>query len=274
MKLDIMNKVVALIVARNEERYIFKVISAIKNQTLRISNIVLVDDGSTDETANIAEDFECNVISLPFHENILVGNPDLAIRWNIGLKAVMEYSPDYVLLMGGDHILPEYYVEDVINNMNDDIVIASGRISGEGFNETSPRGSGRIVKTFFWINLNNMKYPISYGWESWLLFKAMKLGYETKCFRNIVTKIERKTTLRNASSLGKAMYALGYDYKYCIGRCFLTFFRSPKAGIKMLWGWSIHKDVERLDVASFVNTMQKERFWNRLLDVIKRGGRK
>lgn len=269
-----MKKIVALIVARNEERYIFKVISAIKNQTLPISNIVFVDDGSTDETASIVESLECILISLPYHEDSLIGKLDLVKRWNIGLKKVIEYSPDYVLLMGGDHILPDYYVEELLNNMTDDIVIASGRIVGEGFNETAPRGSGRIVKMSFWIKLHNIQYPISYGWESWLLFKAMQLGYKTKCFRDIVTKIERETTLNNSSSKGKAMYALGYDYKYCIGRCFLTFFRSPKAGIKMLLGWIMHKDVKRLDVANFVNIMQKERFWNKLLDVIKRGGRK
>jgi len=269
-----MKEIVALIVARNEERQIFRVISALKNQTIPISHIVFVDDGSKDDTARIAESLDCILISLAYHEDNLVGKPDLAKRWNIGLKKVREYSPDYVLLVGGDHVLPEYYVEELLNNMTEEIVISSGRISGEGFNKIAPRGSGRLVKVSFWRDINKMQYPINYGWESWILFKAMQQGFETRCFKNIITKIERKTTLDNSRSIGKAMYALGYDYKYCIGRCFLTFFKSPKGGIKMLLGWLRHKDVVRFDFHNFVNTMQKERFWNKLLEIIKRGGRK
>lgn len=266
--------IVALIVARNEEEYISRVISALTNQTFPINNIVLVDDGSTDETANIAESLGCIVISLPFHEESLVGTPELAIRWNAGLNTVKEYSPDYVLLMGGDHVLPENYVEELLAQMTDEIVIASGRIEGEIFDENSPRGSGRLVKAPFWIQVNEMQYPVSHGWESWLLMKALQMGYETRCFREITTKIERPTSLRKSDSKGKAMYALGYDWKHALGRCFLTFFKSPRAGIEMLWGWLRHKDVKRLDVADFVNEMQHKSFWTRVWSIIKRGGRK
>jgi len=264
----------ALIVARDEEEHIFDVISALNNQTVPIERVILVDDGSTDETASIGKKLGCNVIYLPYHEGSLIGTPEIAERWNKGLKSVAKYSPEYVLLVGGDHILPENYVEELLPKMTDEIVIASGRIEGEGYTENAPRGSGRLVKASFWINENKMQYPVSNGWESWLLFKAMEMGYETKSFREIVTKIERPTSFGKAKSLGRAMYALGYDWKYALGRCFLTFFKSPKAGIKMLWGWLRHKDVKRLDVADFVNDMQSKRFWGRVLGVLKRGGRR
>lgn len=268
------DNIIALIVARNEEEHISRVISALKSQTLPINKIVLVDDGSTDETATIAERLECIVISLPFHKESLVGTPELAKRWNAGLNTVIEHSPDYVLLMGGDHVLTENYVEELLAKMIDEIVIASGRIEGEVYDENSSRGSGRLVKTSFWIQVNEMQYPITHGWESWLLMKALQMGYETRCFREITTKIERPTSLRKSNSMGKAMYALGYDWKYASGRCFLTFFKSPRAGIEMIWGWLSHKDVEKLDVADFVNKMQNKTFWNRVWSIIKRGGRK
>ena len=268
------DNIIALIVARNEEEHISRVISALKSQTFSLNKVVLVDDGSTDKTANIAERLGCIVVSLPFHEKSLVGTPELAKRWNAGLTAVIEYYPDYVLLLGGDHVLPENYVEELLEKMTDEIVVASGRIEGEPYTENTPRGSGRLVKASFWIKENKMQYPVRYGWESWLLFKAMQMGFETRCFREITTKIERPTSLGKAKSLGKAMYTLGYDWKYALCRCFLTLFKSPIAGIEMLWGWIRHKDLKRLDVADFVNEMQKKRFWGRIWSFIKKGGRK
>ncbi len=266
--------VVALIVARNEEKYIYRVISALKSQTYPINQIVLVNDGSIDETATIAERLGCIVISLPFHEGSLVGTPELALRWNAGLNTVLDLSPDYVLLMGGDHVLPENYVQELLEKMTDEIVIASGRIEGEVYDENSPRGSGRLVKASFWINENKMQYPVSYGWESWLLFKAMQRGFETTCFSEITTKIERPTSIGGKKSPGKDMYALGYNWKSASGRCVLTFFKSPKAGIEMFWDWLRHKDVQRLDVADFVNEMQNKRFGGRVWRIIRKGGRK
>ncbi len=264
----------ALIVARDEEEHIFDVISALNSQTVPIERVILVDDGSTDETANIAERLGCIVISLPFHEKSLVGTPELARRWNTGLNTVIGYSPDYVLLVGGDHILPENYIEELLPKMTDEIIVASGRIEGEPYTENAPRGSGRLVRAPFWINENEMQYPITHGWESWLLFKVMEMGFETRCFREITTRIERPTSLGKAKSLGKAMYALGYDWKYASGRCFLTFFKSPRAGIEMFWGWLRHEDVKRLDVSDYVNEMQNKRFWGRVWNIIKRGGRR
>jgi glycosyltransferase involved in cell wall biosynthesis len=267
-------RIVALIVARNEEVHIARVLSALANQTLPIHQIILVDDGSIDETANIGTRLGCYVISLPFHKNNLVGTPELAERWNSGLTVVMQYSPDYVLLLGGDHVLPKNYIEEIIAKMNDNLVIASGSIEGEPYSENAPRGSGRIVNTAFWVQANQMKYPISYGWESWLVYKALQMGYTTKCFREIRTNIERQTSLRKSKLLGKAMYALGYDWKYAFGRCFLTFFKSPKAGVEMLWGWRVHQGVQRLDVADFVNDLQHKRFWRRVWAFLRKGGRK
>ena len=44
----------AVIPARNEERYIERTLQALVRQTLRPSRIIVVNDGSTDRTAEIA----------------------------------------------------------------------------------------------------------------------------------------------------------------------------------------------------------------------------
>ncbi len=263
-------KVAALIVCRNEEDHIGSTIDSLKRQTYPVDLIVVVDDGSTDNTRKIAESKGCIVLSLPYHEESYVGRPELAERWNIGLAHVRKFSPDYVLLMGADHVLPPNYVEEILKRMKGKVVIASGRIRGEPFVEMAPRGSGRIVKTSFWIEINNMQYPVIWGWESWLCYKALQLGYEVKCFKDVVTNISRPTGLGKAEYLGKAMYALGYYWGYALGRCFLTFLRSPNAGLKMFLGWIIHKDVKRADTAKWVSNMQKQLIWNRIKLMIRK----
>ena len=266
-------KVAAVIVARNEERYLPETLKSLRRQTFPLELIVVVNDGSTDRTGEIAREMGCYVVDLPFHEESYVGRPELARVWNKGLRVVKEKGGfDYVLLLGADHPLPPTYVEDLLSRIreNPNIAVASGRIEGEAYNENAPRGSGRIVNVNFWVKANGMQYPIGWGWESWLCFKALQMGYEVKCFLDIVSKTLRPTGLRKASMWGKAMWALGYDWKYALGRCLLMFLRSPKAGWDMFWGWIIHKDVKKLDIAEFINKMQKKNFWKKIRYVVIR----
>jgi glycosyltransferase involved in cell wall biosynthesis len=268
-------KYAVVIPARNEEEYIEKTLSALKQQTVLPNQIIVVDDGSTDRTGRIASDYTDVVIKLPDREYGIAGKPELAKVVNEGLRRV-EKDVDYVSICGADHVLPKDYFRAIISRMkaNPKIVVASGRIRGEPYSEFAPRGSGRVVDANFWREVSNLQYPVEWGWEAWLCFKAVQLGYEVRCFRDVVTEIQRPTRLGKAGLWGKVMYALGYDWKYALGRCVLTFFQSPKAGLNMFSGWLLHKDVERLDIADWVNQMQKNLFWKRVRTIIKHGGRK
>lgn len=261
--------------ARNEERNIEKTLSALKQQSCPPSQIIVIDDGSTDRTSEIAADYADVVVKLPNRGYSVAGRPELAKVINEGLKHVKK-DVDYVLICDADHALPKDYVENVVKRMKENprVVIASGRCEGEPYVESHPRGSGRIVDAKFWRKLNNLKYPVEWGWESWLCFKAMQLGYEARAFKDVITQLQRPTRLGKAALWGKAMYALGYDWKYALGRSLLTFFKSPKAGWSMLWGWLLHRGVKRLDVADWVNKMQKKRFWGRVWKIIRSRGRK
>jgi hypothetical protein len=145
------------------------------------------------------------------------------------------------------------------------------------YSKHSPRGS-RVVDATFWRDVSDLQYPVAWGWEDWLYFKALQMGYEAKSFQDIVTQPQRPiltyTRAGKAKLWGKAMYALGYHWKYALGRITLTFFKNPKAGIYMLFGWLFHDDVKKLDVADWVNQKQKNQFWKRVWSIVKRGGRK
>jgi len=271
-------QVSAVTCARNEEKNLPETLTALKKQTLRLKQVVVVDDGSTDKTGKIAEAFGYTVINLPFHKESFTGRPELAERFNVGLNAITRPLPDYVLIVGADHPLPIHYVEQLVTRMESSkkLVVASGRILGEPYYEDFPRGSGRLVKTWFWKQVSNLQYPVVWCWEEWLCFKAMQLGYKVKCFTDIVSKVKRSSgkPSSEARGWGKSMYALGYDWKYVFARCVITGLKSPRVGTNMLMGWIRHKDVKRSDVADWVKQRQKKQFWRRVRRIVKRGGRR
>lgn len=272
-------KYAVVIPARNEEKHIEKTLSALRKQTVPPGQIILVDDGSNDRTGQIASKYADVVVRLPDRGYSVVGTPQLSKVINQGLKRV-EKDVDYVLICGADNILPEDFFEAMLSKMeaNPKLVMASGIGKREPYAEYSPRGGSRVVDAKFWREVSDLQYPVLWGWEDWLLFKALQLGYETRRFRDVVTQPQRPmlTYARawKARLWGKAMYALGYDWKYALGRCVLTFLKSPKVGLNMFLGWLLHEDVGRLDIADWVNQMQKNMFWKRVCEIIRRGGRR
>lgn len=69
-----MCKVSVLMTVYNGEKYIFESINSIINQTLQDFELIIVDDGSTDQTVNIIESIQDNRISLfTLNENKGVG---------------------------------------------------------------------------------------------------------------------------------------------------------------------------------------------------------
>lgn len=253
-------EIASLIVARNEEEYLEPTLLSIENQTLPPKRIVLVDDGSTDDTAKIAQKHGCKIIHLAVHRESLIGTIELAERYNIGLRYIRDNgNAEYVSIHGGDHILTLDYFEKIIRRMKDDpkIVIASSSIKNQAYSETAPRGSGRIVNVEWWKHANGMQYPLAWGWESYIIWKALSQGYKTLCYGDIVTEELRIPPL-TGRHWGEGMYALGYFWVHALARSFRTFTLSPKAGVEMLIGWLTHCNVEELDVAPYVRQFQRK----------------
>ena len=97
-----MVKISVILTAFNEEKYIKKAIESILNQTLTDLELIVVNDGSTDNTLDIINSFDDDRLKLINHENMGPG----ASR----NKALALAEGEYVMYLDGD----DWYREDAM----------------------------------------------------------------------------------------------------------------------------------------------------------------
>jgi glycosyltransferase involved in cell wall biosynthesis len=245
--------------------------------------VAVVDDGSTDRTAEVLRglaglSFPVKVVSLPFHKENNVGKPELARTLNAGLTLVEEFRPqvDYVMKLDSDHRLPPDYIERMVAKMASDprLAVASGWIQNEPRAAYAPRGSGMVVSAAFWKEADGMRFPLTYGWESWTFLKAMQMGYRTASFTDVSSRVSRKTSVTKGVLYGRGMYALGYDWVFALGRCLVYASHSPRAGLEMWRGYLDHRGVRRTDVCEWVGRNQRRMLVRRVASIVSLGGRR
>ena len=117
-----------VIPARNEERHLKKTLLAIRQQSIPPKKIIVVNDGSTDRTSEIAKEYTDIVEDLSDRGFNAIATAAISGVINQGL---MRVSPDseYVLICGADAVLPEDFFEVIQGEMERDprLVVASGR---------------------------------------------------------------------------------------------------------------------------------------------------
>lgn len=134
-----MTKISMILPVFNEEKYIEKSIESVLNQTLTDFELIIVNDGSTDSTLNIINQFDDDRIRL-----INQSNQGPGASRNNALKIA---SGDYIMFLDGD----DWYCPDALKVAYDEITSKGTDISifqiikydGEEFSQNS------------WFNLDN-----------------------------------------------------------------------------------------------------------------------
>ena len=217
MRLENKIKIGAFIPARNEEKYLSKTLESLVAQDLKPERIILINDGSTDKTKDIALTFGCDVIDLYDDKLDGQGGPKMTKLHEIALSQ-FDDSYDYILQLDADHLIPNNYISYIVSEMekNPKLVIAGCQINGKKTEE--PLGSGRLVRFDFHkkISLNR---KANHGLDTYPLLKAKQLGYEYKTFE-IDTKMQRKQgatySKENYVAIGKTCKSLGYHPKAAV----------------------------------------------------------
>ena len=116
-----MQKVSIIVPVYNAEKFIGYGIESVLNQTYKDIELVLIDDGSTDESLSIIKKYEKknkDIVKVFHKKNTGVGDTR-----NYGIK---KCSGDYITFMDADDYLDRDYIEKMINNIGDNDILVTG----------------------------------------------------------------------------------------------------------------------------------------------------
>lgn len=215
----------AIVTCRNSENDIRAALTSLKDQTLAPQYVIVVDDGSTDQTPEILTQTKQSWQSLYVikHDDLGYDISRVVRNWNEAItysKSKKLAHTTYHMIATDDTIYPLEYAEKLVDFMdnNYNIAIASGNYTK--YKPEKPHGAGRFVRNSFfeetqWSGL----YPELMGYESAILYESERLGY---CYA-IVTEAR----FQHSRPLGKhhkfyefgaSMKTLGYHPVFVWGR--------------------------------------------------------
>lgn len=125
-----MKKVSIIVPAYNIEKYIKKCIESLINQTYKNIEILIINDGSTDKTKEIALSFEKKDKRVKV---LTKKNGGLSDARNYGLSRA---SGAYILFIDGDDYIKNDTIEKLINKIDDNDIISFNYITLNNNKET------------------------------------------------------------------------------------------------------------------------------------------
>jgi glycosyltransferase involved in cell wall biosynthesis len=190
-----------VIPAKNEKDNLEETVNSL-NATAKFANeelfIIVVDDGSKDNTSTIAKELNCHVINLPDRGYSALGMPELADTHNAGFQYIDEHlninSYDYLMVVGADTTFELNYISLLLDSMNKDeqLVMCAGILNKIKTNYDAVRGSGRLIRNSFWT-LEGRRVPnIFYSWESYPLIFANANGFKTRTIYDAIMHTPRE----------------------------------------------------------------------------------
>lgn len=274
----------ALVTVKNGERTIGRSLDSLLGQSVQPFLVCIVDDGSTDLTPQLLARYQAShpeiyVITLPdrgYDSRRIVHN------WNAACDYVkssgMHY--DFHLISSDDIVFPKDYVARLLREMELDqnlAVVSGNRGLAQSDYLSLPEGAGRLIRSSFFSGIG-YRYPPYYGYEPWLLYKAMQAGLHVKKLPDLTYEHERTFGVGHKFvEYGPAMRCLGYHPLFVLARVARNFVTgkagiSKKASVKMLldylfegrWKRDPYYRYFEPEIRTYVRGLQKKRLFSRL----------
>ncbi len=197
-------KISVIIPAYNCERFLAETLDCLLNQTLKDIQIVIVNDGSTDGTAEVIESY---ANKYPFILPVYQENAGVSAARNNGIE---KAEGEYLLFLDSDDVLSPDALENIcqkLDKTNADIAIFRTQRFGYGGEEYNPIVDSFVKedvldcydKRLLWNFLvSNKCYRTEWLKSNSLQFPPMRYSEDGVFFMNAVYKFPKITGVYNA----------------------------------------------------------------------------
>ncbi|WP_034670117.1 glycosyltransferase family 2 protein [Chryseobacterium populi] len=235
-------KFLIVIPAHNEENFILSCLESIDRQSFQNFDCVIVNDGSTDNTQGIIENFIADRRKFSFKNlSASIHEPGAKVvrTFYKGLEGIDVEEFDVICKFDADIIFPDDYLENInkVYMQNPKAGMVSGMVyvkdpnNGWKYENLSSknhvRGPVKSYRTECFSDMNGLRQVL--GWDNIDVMLAKMHGWEVITLKNIWVKHLRPTsyryTFQKAEKLGQYFYNLGLSFP-------LTVISSAKSSFK------------------------------------------
>ena len=274
---------------KNEEALIGETIKSVISQTIQPKEWIIVSDGSTDRTEEIARSASriypwIRLLQRPPRTNRNFAAVVHATEAGVQALSIKEY--DYIGLLDSDLRFDKDYFQKVIEHFEKSprLGLAGGVVIDPGQpknhlprNRQDVPGAVQFFRRECFETLGGLIPVPEGGWDGLSCAKARMDGYETKILTDLVVNhlkprnIAEGGTLRRKWQMGVRDYSVGYHPVFEAFKCLSRIFESPLFGGAAAWwiGYCWAATLQRKqnipsDLLSFIRTEQKRRLFKYL----------
>jgi glycosyltransferase involved in cell wall biosynthesis len=241
---------------RDEEKYIEATIASVANQTILPTEWIIVNDGSTDRTGSLIDEYAARFpwIHVVHRHNrgFRKSGGGVVEAFYDGYRTIQSGEWEFIVKLDGDLTFQEDYFEKCFHHFHADQRLGIG--GGDIYHdfgtsvklEETPRfhvrGATKIYRKACWEAIGDL-WPAP-GWDTIDEVKANMLGWTTYSFSDLRLIHHRFTgaaggILRDSMKHGVVCYVSGYQPLFVLASCMRRLFRKPYviSSIAMCYGF-------------------------------------
>ena len=264
---------------RDEQEYIENTIKSVISQTLQPLQWIIVNDGSTDDTGTIIDNYAKTYSWIKAvhrrDRGARVAGGGVMEAFYDGYGAIDAVDWEFIVKLDGDLSFEPDYFKDCIEEFHRDPQLGVGggmiyhEMNGNLELEKNPlfhvRGATKIYRKACWVAIGGLIKAT--GWDTIDEVKANMLGWKTRSFHRLKVIHHRFTgaadgTWRNAVKNGKANYISGYHPIFMVAKCIKRIFQRPYiiGAVGLFYGFinGYSKGIPQIDDKKLIKYLRKQ----------------